>query len=97
MQQSLVKVQCKRKTDQTSRPDVDQLLGTLGEGEYGLYVNLGSYSRSAVELERNRAKLRLIDGEQFVEMVLTNYGKLAPRYRSLIPLKQIYVPDLTDG
>lgn len=96
-QPPIVKVQCKRKTDQTSRPDVDQLLGTLGEGEYGLYVNLGSYSRSAVELERNRAKLRLIDGEQFVEMVLTNYGKLAPRYRSLIPLKQIYVPDLTDG
>jgi restriction system protein len=30
-------------------------------------------------------------------MVLSNYGKLAPRYRSLIPLKQIYVPDLTDG
>ncbi|WP_333815804.1 restriction endonuclease [Tabrizicola sp.] len=96
-QPPIVKVQCKRKTDQTSRPDVDQLLGTLGEGEYGLYVNLGSYSRSAVELERNRAKLRLIDGEQFVEMVLSNYGKLAPRYRSLIPLKQIYVPDLTDG
>ncbi|MFN3723586.1 MAG: restriction endonuclease [Paracoccaceae bacterium] len=96
-QPPIVKVQCKRKTDQTSRPDVDQLLGTLGEGEYGLYVNLGSYSRSAIELERNRAKLRLIDGEQFVEMVLTNYGKLAPRYRSLIPLKQIYVPDLSDG
>ncbi|WP_137112490.1 restriction endonuclease [Rhodobacter sp. SY28-1] len=92
-----MKVQCKRKTDQTSRPDAGQLLGTFGEGEYGLYVNLGSYSRSAVELERNRAKLRLIDGEQFVEMVLSNYAKLAPRYRSLIPLKQIYVPDLTDG
>lgn len=60
-------------------------------------MNLGSYSRSAIELERNRAKLRLIDGEQFVEMVLTNYGKLAPRYRTLIPLKQIYVPGLLDG
>jgi len=35
-----------------------------------------------------------IDGEQFVELVLENYAKLAPRYRTLIPLKQIYVPDL---
>ncbi|MDB5963879.1 MAG: Restriction system protein, partial [Polaromonas sp.] len=26
----VLKVQCKRKTDQTGRPDVDQLLGTLG-------------------------------------------------------------------
>lgn len=96
-QPPIVKVQCKRITGQTSRPDVDQLLGTLGDGEYGLFVNLGSYSRGAVELERNRSKLRLIDGEQFVEMVLENYAKLSPRYRSLIPLKQIYVPDLGGG
>jgi restriction system protein len=42
----------------------------------------------------HRPKSRLIAGEQFVELVLQHYGKLAPRYRSLIPLKQIYVPDL---
>jgi restriction system protein len=68
-QPPIVKVQCKRITGQVSRPEVDQLLGTLGEGEYGLFVCLGSFSRGAVELERNRAKLRLIDGEQFVELV----------------------------
>lgn len=93
-QPPIIKVQCKRITSQTPRPDVDQLLGTLGEGEYGLYINLGSYSRSSIELERNRAKLRLIDGEQFVELVLEHYPRLAPRFRSIIPLKQIYVPDL---
>lgn len=93
-QPPIIKVQCKRKTSQTPRMDVDQLLGTLGEGEYGLYINLGSYSRSSVELERNRAKLRLIDGEQFVDMVLQHYPKMSPRFRGLIPLKQIYVPDL---
>lgn len=95
-QPPIVKVQCKRKADQVPRPEVDQLLGTLGEGEYGLFVCLGSFSRGAVELERNRAKLRLIDGEQFVELVLANYARLSARYRSLIPLKQIYVPDLQE-
>jgi restriction system protein len=90
----IVKVQCKRTTSQTGRPDVDQLLGTLGDGEYGLFVNLGSYARGAVELERNRAKLRLINGEQLVDLVFENYAKLAPGYRVLIPLKQIFVPDL---
>lgn len=93
-QPPIVKVQCKRTTSQTPRPDVDQLLGTLGDGEYGLFVNLGSYARGAVELERNRAKLRLINGEQFVELVFEHYAKLSPRYRALIPLKQIFVPDL---
>ena len=90
----ILKVQCKRRTDQIARPEADQLLGTLGEGEYGLFVTLGSFSRQTIDLERNRPKLRLIDGEQFVELLLEHYEKLSPRYRSIIPLKQIYVPDL---
>lgn len=90
----ILKVQCKRKTEQTPRTEVDQLLGTLGEGEYGLFISLGSFSRQSVELERNRPKLRLIDGEEFVDLLLENYGRLSPRYRSMIPLKQIYIPDL---
>ena len=93
-QPPIVKVQCKRTTGQTPRPDVDQLLGTLGDGEYGLFVNLGSFARGAIELERNRAKLRLINGEQFVELVFEHYSSLSPRYRAMIPLKQIFVPDL---
>lgn len=75
-QPPIVKVQCKRITGQTGRPDVDQLLGTLGDGEYGLFVNLGSYSRDALALERNRAKLRLINGEQFVELIFEHYVSL---------------------
>lgn len=90
----ILKVQCKRKTDQIPRTEVDQLLGTLGDGEYGLFISLGSFSRQAVELERNRPKLRLIDSEQLVELLIENYDRLAPRYRTMIPLKQIYVPDL---
>lgn len=93
-QPPIVKVQCKRMTGATGNGEVNQLLGTLGEGEFGLFVNLGCYSRAASELGRNRSKLRLIDGEQFVELVLAHYSRLSPRYRSLLPLKQIYVPDL---
>ncbi|WP_299922034.1 restriction endonuclease, partial [uncultured Pelagimonas sp.] len=96
-QPPIVKVQCKRTTGQTPRPDVDQLLGTLGDGEYGLFVNLGSYARGAVELERNRAKLRLINGEQFVELIFEHYAVLSPRFRAMIPLKQIFVPDLPNA
>ena len=90
----ILKVQCKRKTDQIPRPEVDQLLGTLGDGEFGLFVTLGSFGRQSTDLERNRPKLRLIDGEQFVGLVLEHYQHLSPRYRSIIPLKRIFVPDL---
>jgi len=37
---------------------------------------------------------RFINGEQFVELIFEHYAQLAPRYRSMIPLKQIFVPDL---
>ena len=96
-QPPIVKIQCKRTTGQHSNGEVNQLLGTLGEGEFGLFVTLGSFSRAANELERSRPKLRLIDGDSFVELLLDNYAKLSPRYRSIVPLKQIYVPDLPTG
>ena len=92
-QPPIIKVQCKKITGQSGAPEVNQLLGTLGEGDYGLFVNLGSFTRQANDLERTRPKLRLIDGEQLVAFVLMYYSKISPRYRSLLPLKQIYVPD----
>lgn len=90
----IIKVQCKRRTDQIGEPEVSQLLGTLGEGECALFVTLGSYSRAARALERNRPKLRLIDGEQLVRLFMENYAKFSARYRTLIPLRQAYIPDV---
>jgi len=90
----IIKVQCKKSITSNGEPEVNQLLGALGEGEYGLFVNLGSYSRPARLLERNKAKLRLIDGDELVDLVLEHYANLSPKYRALLPLKQIYVADL---
>jgi restriction system protein len=90
----IIKVQCKQITSNSGDPDVNQLLGTLGDGEYGLFVNLGSFSSPARATERNKSKLRLIDGEQLVELIQENYHKLAHHYRTIIPLKQVYVADI---
>ena len=90
----IIKVQCKQITGTSSEPEVNRLLGTLGEGEFALFVNLGSYTNPARLLERNRSRLRLIDGKELVTFVLENYERLAPKYRTLLPLRQIYVPDI---
>ncbi len=95
-QPPIIKVQCKKQMEQTGEPAINQLLGTLGKGEFALFVNLGSYSKPATVKERNRSELRLIDGEQLVELILDNYSKMSARYRTLIPLRQIYVPDIID-
>lgn len=96
-QPPIIKVQCKRQTDQVGEPAANQLLGTLGDGEFGLFVSLGSYSRPARLLERNRSKLRLIDGEELVDLIFEHYDRMSARYRTLIPLRKIYVPDVIDG
>lgn len=88
-------MQCKKSTGQNGEPEVNQLLGVLGEGELGLFVNLGSFSRNARLLERNREKLRLIDGDELVDLVLANYVKFSPKYQILLPLTQIYVANLS--
>jgi len=93
-QPPIIKIQCKRQTAQVGEPEVSQLLGTLGDGEYALFVTLGSYSRQARMRERNSPRLRLLDGEELVQMIIANYPNLSPRYRTMLPLKQIYVPDL---
>ena len=90
----IIKVQCKRTTNQINETQVRELLGTLVEGEYGLFVTLGAYDRKARLSERNLSKLRLIDGDQLFELVVRHYSQLSPRYRTMIPLRQIYVPDL---
>lgn len=69
-----------------------QLLGNIEAGEHGLFVTLGSFSKDARELDRSKPNLRLVDGEQLVDLIFRHYESLEPRYQALLPLKRIYVP-----
>lgn len=93
-QPPIVKIQCKRQKDPIGEPVVSQLLGTLGDGEFAMFVTLGAYSPAAKMRERNTPKLRLIGGKELVEMVQDCYPQMAPQYRRVVPLRQIYVPDI---
>lgn len=93
----LIKVQCKHMTSTIGAPEVQQLIGTQSQNELSLFVTLGSYSREAVAIERNRQGLRLINGEALVDLVLRNYDRLPPRWRSIMPLRQVLVVDDTAG
>ena len=93
-QPPIIKVQCKCTTQKIDVKPVRELVGILVEGEYGLFVSLGSFVNAARNFERHSSKLRLIDGTQLVELIVKHYSELSPRYRTLIPLHQIYVPDL---
>ena len=77
-------------------PPVAQLLGRLAPaGEAGLFVTLGYYSPDARKLAEERSNLRLIDGAEFVDLLLNHYDELHEEYRSRFPLRLVWARDLS--
>jgi restriction system protein len=89
----IIKVQVKSGSGKVGQPEVSSLLGTLSQGEHGLLVALGGFTPQAAGLTRTKSNLRLIDGEELVELVLAHYEAFDSRYKGLLPLKRVYVPD----
>lgn len=87
----LIKIQCKHLTSTVSAPDVQQLAGAQRPGELSVFVTLGSYTRDALSIERQRPGLRLLTGEDVVTLVLENYSNLSEKWRAIIPLTNLLV------
>ncbi|MCO8062144.1 restriction endonuclease [Acinetobacter lwoffii] len=91
----IIKVQCKKTLSSNGLPEINQLLGTLGDDEYALFVNLGSYTIQARNKANNKSRLRLIDGKELISLIYKYYDSFSPQYRALIPLRKIFIPDLS--
>lgn len=91
----IIKVQCKRVVGSVGAPDVQKLTGTLAPGgsELGLFVTLGAYSKDAIHLGRTRQDLRLVNGNELVDLIFEHYEKLSSEWKRMLPLKALYVVD----
>jgi len=90
----IIKVQVKSGEGSIGAPEVQALYGTLSaETEYSLFVTLGSFTKAALNFAQGKSKLRLIDGDELVELVLQHYEELDSRYKGLFPLKRVYIPE----
>lgn len=87
----LIKAQCKQRVSTVGSPEVNQLIGTQGTGELCLFFTLGTYSRDALAIERQRTGLRLLSGEDLVTLIVDNYDRLPERWRRVIPLTTVLV------
>jgi restriction system protein len=91
----LIKAQCKQKVSTVGSPEVNQLVGTQGQGELCLFFTLGGYSKDAQAIERQRTGIRLLSGEDIVSLVVDNYDRLPEHWRRIIPLTPVLV--VSDG
>jgi len=93
----IIKIQTKCSEDSVGDPVVSALYGKVETSEYGVLVTLGAYTKQAKHFARTKSNLRLIDGEELVEIILEHYEKLDSRYKGLLPLKRVYIPEQIEG
>jgi restriction system protein len=94
----IIKVQVKSGDGTVADKDVSALAGKLGPSEYGLVVCLSTFSPSATSYASGRPNLRLIDGNQLVDLLLEHYDDFDPKYKAIIPLRRVFIPELpTEG
>ena len=89
----IIKVQVKSSEGKIGDPEVSSLYGKVSDDEHGLFVALGTFTTAAVNFARSKSKLRLIDGEELVDLIINHYEKFDSRYKSILPLKRVYVPE----
>lgn len=89
----IIKVQVKSSDYNIGRPEVSQLFGSIGEKEFGLFVALGGFTNQAISFAVSKTNLRLIDGSDLIDLILSHYEKLDSRYKGILPLKQVYIPE----
>jgi restriction system protein len=90
----IIKVQVKSgETSSIGDPVVAALYGKVNANEFGLFVTLGTYTNPAKQFAKGKANLRLIDGNDLVDLIFTHYEQFDSRYKGVLPLKRVYVPD----
>ena len=86
-----IKVQVKHKPETSiGASDVRALLGVMREGDIALFVTSGTFSPDAKNTATTSPKfVRLIDGDEFIEMWQDYYDKMADEDKNMLPLKRI--------
>jgi len=56
-------------------------------------VTLGTFTPQAYSFAGSKTNLRLIDGDELVSLIYEYYEGFDSRYKGLLPLRRVYVPE----
>jgi len=72
---------------------IRSFLGGLREGDCGLYVSTGGYTKDArYEADRAKVAIYLVDLDRLAELIVEHYDRLDEEGRALVPLVRVYWP-----
>jgi restriction system protein len=93
LEQPRIRCEVKHRKAQMGAQDIRCFLGGLREGNRGLYVSTGGFTKEAkYEAERSNVPCTLIDLDELAGLVIDNYEKLDLEGCTLIPLVKVYWP-----
>ncbi len=87
-----IKVQVKRRSDKTTIDGVRSLLALLGEGDVGLFISTGGFTRDAEDEARRQEKRRimLVDLKRLFDLWVEHYERIPEVQRRLLPIRPVY-------
>ena len=74
-------------------PVVSALYGKVDATEFGLLVTLGAFTTQAKSFAKGKSNLRLIDGDELVQLIFQHFDQFDSRYKGLLSLRRVYVPE----
>jgi restriction system protein len=93
----IIKVQVKSSAGTIGDKDVSALYGKVDKDEFGLLITLGEFSPQAINFAGGKSNLRLIDGAELVNLIFEHYEDFNSRFKRIIPLKMVYIPQSYEG
>ena len=92
-----IKVQVKRRADRISVDGIRSFLSQLSDGDVGLFVSTGGFTKDAEQEARyqERRRIMLVDLKRLFELWVEHYPRIPEDKRSLFPLKPVHFLNLT--
>jgi len=94
-----IKVQVKRRpNDRTGVDGIRSFMATLADGDVGLFVASGGFSRDADDEARRqeRRRIMLVDLKKLFDLWVEHYNEIPETNRRLLPLRPVYFLDLSE-
>ncbi|MCZ7564703.1 MAG: Mrr restriction system protein [Burkholderiales bacterium] len=87
-----IKVQVKRSDDRMSVKEIRSFMAVLADGDVGLFVSKGGFTKDAEEEARHQEKRRLmlVDLRRFFDLWVEHYGSIPELQRRLLPLRPVH-------
>jgi restriction system protein len=87
-----IKIQVKRRSDKISSDELKSFMANISDGDVGLYISTGGFTRDAEDYARNqeRRRITLINLPQLVDLWKDHYSELEEAARRRLPLTPIY-------